>query len=346
MQSGAGSEEHPGGASRQVHGQPELRVARECRIAQVVDGMPGQAADVIADNAVSPAARRMAEVQDHARAASEEASLDVEGCRRRAPDATRCLGELVIGAMGEVLVKDEADAGAAFGEVAHGSPALIDVQASVVADNATPELLLQCSSRQVEQGWLGELLVEADEQQGWTGATMHEPSPGTGTAAHLASRPQMLDPVCHRLRHGQGRAAQRWICGDSGKMRQVQADAGQPAVEVQTEPIPPAVQLGSAAIQDLKRIGPVTEVVEHVCHAVQTVVEAQPGSASSRMRDPMQQPLLVLRVSARTGDVQRVEHPGCAVRDVQTASVELLDVAGKKPVVTLRAGTGQNGSGQ
>jgi hypothetical protein len=300
---------------------------------------------VISDGAIAWRAP-VAEVQDHAGPAVEQARLHVERGPRRTADASGGLGELVVVPVGEVLVEDQANAYAAVSEVRHGPPALVDLHAPVVADQAALEILPQCGPRHVEQRRLAGLLVQVNEKQRRTSAAVHEPGVRVGTTAYLADCVLVPQPVRDRLRHVEGRAAQRRVTGDRGEMRQVEADTGQPAVQVQTEPVPLARQLGSADVEDLQRLGPLSQVVEHVGHAVQAVVEAHPGRPQSRIDSPLQQPFFVFRIVTGAGHVQGVEHSGRPVRDVQAAGPELLDIAGKQPVVAIRGGAGEDGPGQ
>src|SRR5438105_1523549 len=114
MQGGAGSEQHPGGASGQVHGQPEQLRTGERRVAPVVNRVPGQPADVVSDGAI-PQVTTMAQVQDQACAACEETGRDIERSLRQAADTADSLDELVVVPVSEVVVEDEPYADAAVG---------------------------------------------------------------------------------------------------------------------------------------------------------------------------------------------------------------------------------------
>src|SRR3954463_837571 len=111
MQDGADSDQHPSGASGQVHGQPEHFLAGERRATLVVDRVPGQPSDVITDRAI-PRATPVAEIQDHARPTREEPGRGIERRSRGAADTADRGAKLVIVSVGEVLVEDKTDAGA------------------------------------------------------------------------------------------------------------------------------------------------------------------------------------------------------------------------------------------
>src|SRR5689334_14212387 len=134
--------------------------------------MPGQPADVITDGTI-PRASTMAQIQDHSCPSGEETGRDIERRPRHAVDSADSFDELVVVSVREVLVENKPDASTAVSQIRHGPPALVDLHAAVIADHAASKVLPQRGARQVQQGRLADLLVEADEQQSRTGGAAH-----------------------------------------------------------------------------------------------------------------------------------------------------------------------------
>ncbi len=104
-------------------------------------------------------------------------------------------------------------------------------------------------------------------------------------------------------------APERVVAGLGREVRKVQADAGEPGVEVRADPVEPALQLARAHVEQLECLVAAPEMVQRVRDAVQTVVEPD-ARARLGMHCALQQPRLVLGMAARARDVERVQHAG------------------------------------
>ena len=187
VQGGADREQHPGGAGGQVHGQPQLLLTRKRGTALVGDGVPGQSPDLVGDGVIACGAS-VAQVQDHAGPAVEEAGCHVERGLRGAPDPAGCLGELVVVPVGEIPLEHKPDTDAALSQVGHGPPAFVDLHAPVITDQATAQVLAQRGAGQLEQVRLADLPVQEQEHRN-SSAGPAEPymSPAWGWVPPLTS---------------------------------------------------------------------------------------------------------------------------------------------------------------
>src|SRR5439155_14108132 len=125
-----------------------------------------------------------------------------------------------------------------------------------------------------------------------------QPGVGMLAPAHGADTLLVPEPVGKDLRDAERLVTQRGVPGGGPEVEEVQADAGQPAVEVHAEVPQVPTQFVDAELDKLQGFGPVAEMVEHVGDAVQAVVEPEPGPGAG-VGGALDQPLLVLGVTSR-----------------------------------------------
>ena len=126
-------------------------------------------------------------------------------------------------------------------------------------------------------------------------------------------------------------------------MAEVEPDARKASFEVETEAVERSCQLSPAPLEHLQRLGPPAQAIQHVGNAVEAVVETEPRRPAW-MQCPLDEPVLVRRISAAIHRVQAVEHTCRPVGQVQCAGEELHRVTREQTVVPFGRGAREDGS--
>ncbi len=218
------------------------------------------------------------------------------------------------------------DSGASHRQVRQGACcAVADLEGTVVGGHALVEIPEQRSVGEFEPAAVAGVVVEVGEQQRRAGPTVEQSRP-----ADVARRRGQRQCVGQLVAKVAGAFAEFAVAPATGEVQQVQRDSGQAGAETVVAGLRDE-RLG--AVEQCVRFVVVAEILQHVGGSVRAVQETGAGRLCSANR--VDQPALVLRVAAHSRDIQCVQDTRRTIAETDTSDSELLDVAGKQPVVAF-----------